>query len=58
MTPHDYDYLRRLLKTRSGLVLSRDKAYLLESRLMPVAAARWISAIACASKVAEGRGGV
>ena len=25
---------------------------------MPVAAARWISAIVCGSKVAEGRGGV
>jgi chemotaxis protein methyltransferase CheR len=37
MTPHDYEYLRRLLKTRSGLVLSADKHYLIESRLLPVA---------------------
>jgi chemotaxis protein methyltransferase CheR len=37
MTPHDYDYLRRLLKTRSGLVLSAEKHYLVESRLLPVA---------------------
>ena len=37
MTPHDYDYLRKLLKTRSGLVLSADKHYLVESRLLPVA---------------------
>ncbi len=37
MTPHDYDYLRRLLKTRSGLVLSSEKHYLVESRLLPVA---------------------
>ena len=33
MTPLDYDYLRKLLKERSGLVLSADKQYLVESRL-------------------------
>ena len=37
MTPLEFDYLRRLLKERSGLVLSQDKQYLVESRLMPVA---------------------
>ena len=37
MTPHDYEYLQRLLKSRSGLVLSADKHYLVESRLLPVA---------------------
>jgi chemotaxis protein methyltransferase CheR len=37
MTPHDYEYLRRLLKARSGLVLSAEKHYLVESRLLPVA---------------------
>ena len=37
MTPFDYDYLRRLLKERSGLVLSGDKEYLVESRLLPIA---------------------
>lgn len=37
MTPQDYDYLRRRLKERSGLVLSADKEYLVESRLLPVA---------------------
>jgi hypothetical protein len=37
MTPHDYEYLCRLLKTRSGLVLSSEKHYLVESRLLPVA---------------------
>ena len=37
VTPHDYDYLRKLLKERSGLVLSADKQYLVESRLLPVA---------------------
>jgi chemotaxis protein methyltransferase CheR len=37
VTPHDYDYLRRLLRERSGLVLAADKQYLVESRLLPVA---------------------
>jgi chemotaxis protein methyltransferase CheR len=37
VTPHDYDYLRKLLKDRSGLTLSADKQYLVESRLLPVA---------------------
>ena len=37
VTPHDYEYLRKLLKTRSGLVLSAEKHYLVESRLLPVA---------------------
>ena len=37
VTPHDYDFLRKCLKQRSGLVLSADKQYLVESRLLPVA---------------------
>jgi chemotaxis protein methyltransferase CheR len=37
VTPLEYDLLRRLLKERSGLVLSADKQYLVESRLLPVA---------------------
>jgi chemotaxis protein methyltransferase CheR len=36
MTPHDYDFIRKVLKDRSGLVLGPDKQYLLESRLLPV----------------------
>jgi chemotaxis protein methyltransferase CheR len=32
----DYDYLCKLLKERSGLVLSPGKQYLVESRLLPV----------------------
>ena len=36
MTPQDYEYMRKLLKDRSGLVLGPDKQYLLESRLLPV----------------------
>jgi chemotaxis protein methyltransferase CheR len=37
MTPHEYEFLRKALKQRSGLVLSADKHYLVESRLLPVA---------------------
>jgi len=36
MTPPDYEYLRRFLKDRSGLDLSADKQYLIESRLLPL----------------------
>jgi chemotaxis protein methyltransferase CheR len=37
VTPLDYDHFRKLLKERSGLLLSTDKQYLVESRLLPVA---------------------
>jgi chemotaxis protein methyltransferase CheR len=37
VTPQDFDYLRQLLRERSGLVLSAEKQYLAESRLLPVA---------------------
>lgn len=37
MTPVDFEYLRKLLKARSGLFLTADKQYLLESRLLPIA---------------------
>jgi chemotaxis protein methyltransferase CheR len=37
VTPLDYDFLRKCLKERSGLVLSADKHYLVESRLLPLA---------------------
>jgi chemotaxis protein methyltransferase CheR len=37
VTPQDYEFLRKLLKERSGLDLSADKQYLVESRLIPLA---------------------
>jgi chemotaxis protein methyltransferase CheR len=37
MNGDEFDILSSLVKERSGLVLTRDKAYLLESRLLPVA---------------------
>ena len=45
MTPFDYDYLRKLLKERSGLVLSGDKEYLVESRLLPIARKMGLSSL-------------
>ncbi len=40
MKPEDFDFVSRLIKSKSGLVLSEDKTYLLESRLMPIARKR------------------
>lgn len=40
MTGEGLDFLCKLLRNRSGLVVTRDKAYLLESRLLPVARKR------------------
>jgi chemotaxis protein methyltransferase CheR len=37
VTPVDYEFLRKFLKDRSGLDLSADKQYLVESRLIPLA---------------------
>ena len=45
MTPLDYDFLRKLLKERSGLDLSADKQYLVESRLIPLARKNGLSGI-------------
>jgi len=40
MRPEDFDFIAKMLKDRSGLIITRDKAYLLESRLVPVARKR------------------
>ncbi|WP_153771955.1 protein-glutamate O-methyltransferase CheR [Labrenzia sp. CE80] len=37
MTPAEFEYLKKFLKDKSGLVLSNDKQYLVESRLLPIA---------------------
>lgn len=37
MNPADFEFISSLIMSRSGLVLTPDKSYLLESRLMPVA---------------------
>jgi chemotaxis protein methyltransferase CheR len=36
MTEQDFDYVRRLLRDRSGVVLEADKHYLVETRLLPL----------------------
>jgi chemotaxis protein methyltransferase CheR len=46
VTPMDYEFLRKLLKERSGLDLSSDKQYLVESRLNPLARRIGLSDIA------------
>ena len=40
MRTEDFDFLAGLLKARSGLIVGRDKAYLLDSRLTPLARKR------------------
>ncbi len=45
MTPEDFDYLRKLLKERSGLVLAAEKQYLVESRLLPLARRRGVGTL-------------
>jgi len=45
VTPMDYDYLRKFLKERSGLDLSPDKQYLVESRLLPLTRKESLSGI-------------
>ncbi|MBL6959071.1 MAG: protein-glutamate O-methyltransferase [Rhodospirillales bacterium] len=45
MTPEDFQFISKLIKERSGLVLTEDKSYLLESRLMPVARKRGLKGL-------------
>ena len=45
MRPGDYEFLSVLIKEQSGLVLTEDKSYLLESRLMPVARKRGLKGL-------------
>jgi len=45
VTPLDYEYLRKILKERSGLDLSAEKQYLVESRLVPLARKNGLAAI-------------
>jgi chemotaxis protein methyltransferase CheR len=45
VTPPDYEYLRKLLKDHSGLDLSSDKQYLIESRLLPLSRKCGVSGI-------------
>jgi chemotaxis protein methyltransferase CheR len=55
VTPPDYEYLRKLLKDQSGLDLSADKQYLIESRLLPLARKCGLSGIS--DLVTKAKGG-
>ncbi len=46
MTPADFDYLRKMLRERSGLVLSAEKQYLAESRLLPLVRRNGLASLA------------
>ena len=56
MTPLDYDFFRKLLKERSGLVLSADKQYLVESRLLPLARRAGLAGPSELAQVLKGAG--
>jgi chemotaxis protein methyltransferase CheR len=45
MRPDDFAFIAKILKERSGLVITPDKAYLLESRLTPVARKRGLKGL-------------
>lgn len=45
MRIEDFDLFAQVLKEQSGLVLTKDKVYLLESRLMPIARKRNLKAL-------------
>ncbi len=45
MRPEDFDLISGILKTRSGLILSPEKVYLLESRLTPIARAKGLETL-------------
>ena len=57
MSPHDYDFLCKLLKDQSGLALAGDKQYLVESRLLPLARKTGLASLAdLVAKLRDGEG--
>lgn len=58
LRPDDFTYLRKLLKERSGLALSEDKAYLVTTRLKPIIESYQfddLSDLVCAMRRPSGR---
>lgn len=60
MTPQEFDWLRAYLKQQSGLVVTNEKQYLIESRLLPVARKAGLASLsALIAKIKEpGQGGL
>ena len=55
MTPADFDFVAQMLKRRSGLIITPEKAYLLESRMGPVARKHGLAGLdAIAAKLKAG----
>jgi chemotaxis protein methyltransferase CheR len=54
VTPYDFDFIRKLLKQRSGLVLSAEKRYLVESRLTPLAQRTGLADLAALTRKLRG----
>jgi chemotaxis protein methyltransferase CheR len=53
MKSEDFEYLSTLVKRESGLILTEDKSYLLESRLMPLARKRDLNGLEELTKLAK-----
>jgi len=45
MNPNDFEFLANVLKEKSGLIVTPDKTYLFDTRLMPVARANKIASV-------------
>lgn len=56
MTPAEFEFLQKFLKDRSGLVLSNDKQYLVESRLLPLSKAQKLDGLGPLIRILQ-RGG-
>ena len=45
MSPQDFEFISAIIRERSGLVLSKEKIYLLESRLAPITRSRGLKSV-------------
>ncbi len=54
MSPEEFESAARFIKERSGLVLTRDKAYLLENRLLPVVREHHLKSVSDLMAAAQG----
>jgi chemotaxis protein methyltransferase CheR len=54
MTPDDFDWLRAFLKERSGLALSAEKQYLVDTRLAPVIRAKSLANMSALIRAVRG----